>query len=253
MKKLSFLLIFVLMIVTIIPYGVAEAFTLHSGVSFGMSTEEVIQNETDAGFTTKPTEYKKKEGGKADSLIMISGSIAGIDNSQIIYSVSNESGLIAATYTFDNSITVIAPEDDSKKALMYKTIQDQLVKVYGEPTNDDHYWLSAAAYIGFEPLCIYPWFDGWYPGGASARLVPDTNYYDAWLLKQDNGKAIVILHWWGKGTMMTNTYEHYLGYQEYEYEDIINGIEKVKEEEKNAEEEEIRKEQEKQNQLENDL
>lgn len=252
MKKQMALLIYVLLFASIVPYGVAEVFTLHSGVTFGMSEENVIQQENDAGFTTESTEYNQKGKGRADSLLMVSGSIAGIEESSIIYSVSNENGVIAATYRFDKGITVLTSEDDPKQARMYKTIQDQLCKTYGEPTNDDHRWLSAVVKIGFEPLCIYPWFDSM-PEYASAELVPDMEYSDAWLIKKDDGKAIVILHWWGKNTKFMNSFEHYLGYQEYEYEDINKGVEKVIEEEKIAEEEEIRKEQEMHNQLENDL
>ena len=80
MKKYISILIAVLVVMASVS-GLAEDFSIHSGVSNGMTREEVINLETAAGFEVEESE----------DYITVKGKIASIENSAIRYYFEDDS------------------------------------------------------------------------------------------------------------------------------------------------------------------
>ncbi len=112
MKKiLSILIIFSFIIVSIIENASAEDFTLHSGITFGMTMDEVKKIEEKNGYTVnKSTEvysFYDESGqykvGETNNTLFIRGSIAGIADSKAIFYFNDEGKLYAMVYAFDDN------------------------------------------------------------------------------------------------------------------------------------------------------
>ena len=84
-----------------------DEFTLHSGVKFGMTRDEVIKIEEAKGFTTSdwPTVYLyyDDEGnytGWKTYALLVMGSMAGMPDSQLYYYFDEDDKLFSAVYRF---------------------------------------------------------------------------------------------------------------------------------------------------------
>lgn len=155
----------------------AEEFTLHSGVTFGMTIDDIKALEESKGFETSQNEFRPNE-------IVISGTIAGIERGAlIIYTVDEQGRLFKACYFLGNNAAPAA-----QRISEYETINDALTQKYG-----------ASAYN---------------TGNMQIANVPDTLFgeettgfkfcqgvaggeiytYNQWLLDQEDGSKILIDH-----------------------------------------------------------
>lgn len=116
MKKMLCLVISLIVLLGSVA-ALAEEFTLHSGVKFGMTREEVAAAEKANGFKTK-------DNSSYDTLD-VEGFIAGYDNSDIMYSFKNNS-MTSAHYHFGRN-------DDK----VFPAVKETLISKYGEPIYED--------------------------------------------------------------------------------------------------------------------
>ena len=107
---------------------ILDGFTLHSGVKFGMTMDEVIEIEKNAGFDAKKENlddmyafYCSNKHSK--TCVSVSGQIAGVNGASIVYHFSKYGNLEAAVYG-------LAHDD---KAGRYDPIRSSLIKKYGNP------------------------------------------------------------------------------------------------------------------------
>lgn len=122
MKKILCLVISLIVLLSSVS-SFAEEFIIHSGVMFGMTREEVIALETDAGFKVIESE----------EYITVRGKIASIDESAIRY-YFDENALTTAWYRLGGNHSSIgnSPYDPDS----FDVVEDALVNKYGEPNFD---------------------------------------------------------------------------------------------------------------------
>lgn len=116
MKKMLCLVISLVVILSSVS-ALAEEFTLHSGVKFGMTREEVTAAEKANGFRTQ-------ENSSYDTLD-VEGFIAGYDNSEIMYSFK------------DNSMTSVHYHFGQNDDKVFPAVKATLISKYGEPIYED--------------------------------------------------------------------------------------------------------------------
>lgn len=118
MKRLvSLLMVFAMMMISA---AWAEEFTIHSGVKFGMSVDEVIAAEKANGFSAK-----LNDNGE----VSFEGQVAGYKETNVYYQFVNQC-LVSAKYQFNANRT----KDD-----IFKVVQGTLTEKYGEPIAEDGY------------------------------------------------------------------------------------------------------------------
>lgn len=233
MKKILCLLISMIVLLTV-GSAFAEAFTLHSGVQFGMTMDEVIQNEKNAGFAKAIKEelhISKSYNCRADHDIIsirISGQIAGVANSSITYHFRNDGRLDSAVYILGN-------KSDRK---VYTNIRKSLINKYGEPDEE-----MSAVWHAFLDMDVYSETDyridnPVFVTSVTPVLYENIKYYydDSWLIPQNDGGYVIIT-----GCQFTEdiaytllndsgTYLYtYVGYQYFSKEEIENAISKATE------------------------
>ena len=121
MKKIiSLFLVAIITTALVVEKGFAEDFTIHSGVIFGDTKEEVKAKETlDSG-----------ESGLINSgdCLIYNGKVAGYDDTNVFYQFDETSGkLFNALYYFRG----LGDQGNNQ----YKKFKEQLEKKYGEPLN----------------------------------------------------------------------------------------------------------------------
>ena len=135
MKKIISLILMIAMLISVSAFA-EEEFSLHNGVKFGMTSEEVAAIEEASGF--KYHQY--------DTHGTIDGKIAGQEDASIFFYYNNspdaydipyceDNGLYKCTYGFSNG--------------SYDTLYDALVSKYGQATydlNDQHISVSQSFY-----------------------------------------------------------------------------------------------------------
>lgn len=222
----------------------ASDFSLHSGVTFGMTIDEVIEAEYANGFLGKKEnltyayygyagDYRKKE---IQGLI-INGSIAGIENSYIYYYFNDSKKLIEAIYVFgkpqSNNLV-----DDSLLS-QYDIIEKQLGKKY---SND---WTDV---------------NSLFPTSLDALVSENSVIYKCsnHKIKQNGEASVYLSHWlttyndtdqaYDLDFLLSSTGKHYLSYRVIEDKTIEkqSEIEREKEEKEKEEKEELEKEKEQQ-------
>ncbi len=231
MKKVLCLLISVIIVFTSVS-AFAEAFTIHSGVQFGMTMDEVIQKENDAGFTNafkmeleESMIYNCPEDHDTVS-VRVYGQIAGVNNSKIMYHFSDNGGLDSALYLLGRA------SDD----MVYTNIRKSLIKKYGEPDKT----LSAVwhAFLDMDVYSDADYFtDNPNVSGTNMKFNNIKCYYDeSWLIPQDDGGYVIITGYnYSKDLIigspndtMRNFYT-YIGYQYFSKVEIENAISKATE------------------------
>lgn len=118
-KGLSILIILLVFMSSIVGSASANEFTLHSGVAFGMTTEQVIQLEQKAGFEVETSEDDP-------NILKIQGKIASVESSRIKYQFANNK-LYYARYD-------LGSDQINRGFEGYKKIQESLESKYGKPT-----------------------------------------------------------------------------------------------------------------------
>ena len=114
MKKIVGLLYMIVMLLSISAFA-EDTFTLHNGITFGMTADEVIQQEQAAGF-----EYTV-DNQSARKLIII-GKVAGYDETSINYIFADDGTLSCMQYTFHNG----------NQSSVYQAMENTLAKKYGK-------------------------------------------------------------------------------------------------------------------------
>ena len=134
MKKGLVLIIVSILLTCMLGSAIAEDFALHSGVTFGMTMDEVERIETEKGFTvtrshsqfafyTELGEYK----AKSCDVLIISGSMAGIGGSTLTYYFDDNGLLVTSLYEFGEH-----------NLSSYNQIQDLINNKYVNRETDDY-------------------------------------------------------------------------------------------------------------------
>ena len=210
MKKLIALLVTLVLFLSIFCSSIAEEFTLHSGVRFGMTQEEVIAKETEKGFspyaTTMKYTYYDENGGyyKGDTnALSIAGSMAGIANSHLYYYFDENNKLFAAVYEFGGELMIEA----------YNDIQATIEKKYNEQKTQEEYKVTHVV-------------DTFYGGMWTGKVYAFKDIQ----IKLDNGSIITITHalfypdtsTGAEGNLKFGYGRHYLEYHLSTREEIDN-------------------------------
>ena len=130
MKKIGLLLGIMLLVICLTSTAFADAFTLHSGVMFGMTIEEVEKLEKEAGFSTEVSSYVILRDEGATEL-EVSGTIAGVSDATIEY-IFYDNKLVEADYRLYSAYTTGE----------YNTFLSTMKNKYGEP-NAPEAWITA--------------------------------------------------------------------------------------------------------------
>lgn len=150
MKKLLGLVVALLLLVG--SFASAEEFTLRNGIAFGDTMDEVLEKETfaiDEVVDSIEEEEEESEGSEDESEELLPYSIkterstlAGIDDSYIIYSFDKDKTLQEVEYVFRSS------KNENMINTDYEAINKSLISKYGNPlgyTNGDCYVFTGQA------------------------------------------------------------------------------------------------------------
>ncbi len=130
MKKIGLLLGIMLLVICVTSTVFADAFTIHSGVVFGMSRDEVQKIESTAGFSTETDDDPLfREDGIVE--LEIQGNIAGVSDARIEYLFKEDKLTEAVYYLFSKY-------DNGN----YDTFLSSMKNKYGEP-NANEIWVAA--------------------------------------------------------------------------------------------------------------
>lgn len=110
MKKIVSLMLMIAMLLSVSAFA-DEEFTLHSGTKFGMSVDEVVKLEQEAGFDVR------KSTLETDGFLQVKGKIAGHDDASANYYFTDSGALYRMYYRFSG--------DD------YQAMENTLEKKYG--------------------------------------------------------------------------------------------------------------------------
>lgn len=174
MKKVSCFLV-VLILVFSSAVGLAEEpFTLHSGVHFGMTHDEVYEAESKEGFIA--SEYELNEIRESYSFD-VKGMIAGVNDASIRYYFGMNDSLHEAVYMLYSS-----GNSTDRRDVFFDTLSTK----YGEPNADDK-WVSSlesgAAMTDRVPTIMINSIFG--------SVIQETND-DVWLIEQNDGSYVSI-------------------------------------------------------------
>lgn len=138
MKKITAVIIILVLILNLsISVALADGFSIHSGVEFGMTLDQVKAQESSTGFTVSAGDLSYSALGYKNDKSMVAitkaafgtndpptvhGSIAGFDDSYIYY-FFNDDKLVSAIYHFG----------EKNKSDRYDTVSSALESKYGEP------------------------------------------------------------------------------------------------------------------------
>ena len=203
-KLLSVSIMFVLLFTFSRCYAESE-FTIHNGTKFGMSKEEIISLEKASGFQLHDTKAVVAAVPGAH-IISANGKIASIENSDIYYFFDKDDSLYSVFYWLSMSN---ANSND------YNTVEDSLIKKYGNPNNDLIY---IATEINYETLNYFYLI---------LRTVPTK--YSIWLVPTNNDNYVLILHSYYTGSINVHT----VGYQIVSSQTINAAKESIEQNNKN--------------------
>lgn len=184
-RMVAIFLVVALMSISVFAY--ADDFTIHSGVKFGMTMDEVVETEKAAGFTAEKEdidEYEKYHcSAKHDSKVLsLNGQVAGVKGANITYHFTKDGKLDAAVYGLTTS-------DSSGK---YDPIRTSLIKKYGDPdTSMSEVWhtLLKPDIYGWPDYCL----ENYNVESINFKCTIDYVYNDSWLVPQDDGSYVLIV------------------------------------------------------------
>lgn len=229
MKRLVSLLIALIMALTSVS-ALAEGFSVHSGVEFGMTMDEVIRKEKDAGFSNvevyeledKDNKYCVNKHSSAG--VKVCGQIAGFDGAFIVYHFQENGGMDAAIYTLDFNFS---------GENQYATIRESLAKKYGDPDP-----LMSDVWHTYLDMDVYAFPDDQYESFKDTAGVSCTityTYDDSWLVPQDDGSYIIVsgcnynLYVKSSYSGTLSSYVTTVGYQRFTEEEVNAALAKAKE------------------------
>lgn len=182
-------------------------FSLHSGVTFGMTRDEVIKKEEAAGFQMikdmlppekaavnlyTDIDHFYDEAQLPD--LFASGTFAGIELSEMAYWFNDQGQLFRMQYSLD------AWETDEQDQ---QNIQNSLVAKYGEPTYSSEKGTNVKSVVNGYPVT----YSGWQREGSysvPARWKPElmlsvryeiSNEEDiTWVIPDENGSYVTIIN-----------------------------------------------------------
>lgn len=199
MKRTLVLLTVILVVLTFSSVSLADRFTIHSGTAMGMSMNEVISLEKEAGFKMEKDTLVKKT--KAAKQIIGSGKIAGIEKSKVVYMFDNNDKLFSAVYDL-GSILLFKQSD-------YDSVEKTLTEKYGTP---DTSWYVIAKNIGYEPV---NYFNNKLESGSAPSSA------SSWMVDNGDGTCVIVSHFKMSGPFFDRTFTiHIVGYQQYSVDDI---------------------------------
>ena len=164
MKKITALMTLIL-ILTMCNSAFADSFSIHSGVQFGMTKNEIIALESANGFEARQDSHY---GG-----LIVEGKIAGYHGSDIRYSFK-DNALTAAHYHFGSS--------DSN---VFSTIKETLVSKYGTPLHEKMDGYIKFDTYGLNAIDTYNEF--------ASFLGCDIRGFSQWLYPIDGGYVDIML------------------------------------------------------------
>lgn len=226
MKKMLCLVISLIVLLGSVS-ALAEGFSIHSGVEFGMTMEEVIQKEKDAGFSDVEIyeiddfEIKYCSDEHSPKGVQVYGQIAGADGANIVYHFQENGGMDAAIYTLNASST---------NKDRYAAVRESLTKKYGKPDS-----LMSDVWHTYLDMDVYSYADSCYEKynnpsiGMSCEI--EYSYNDSWLVPQDDGSYIIISGCdYDMDVTRAGTFHITLiGYQHFTEEAINTALAKAKE------------------------
>lgn len=228
MKKIV-LPILMIMVLTLTSFAFADDFSIHSGVKFGMTIDEVTSAESAAGFTPESSEipeffsYHCNKSHDASGIV-VSGQIAGVRGAAIYYHFTKEEK------TLDAAVYLLAFSDSPSDT--YSTIRSSLITKYGEPENSmSEIWHSALKPDVYSyPDNAYEQFNAKVSGACEINY----KYNDSWLIPQDDGSYVLITGIdvvQSIKTFSTNySYMTFVGYQHYSKAEVESLLELVQNE-----------------------
>lgn len=192
MKKIISLILMIAILISVSAFAEGD-FTLHSGVKFGMSLNEVRTCESENGFTLE----KYLSGNTYNTN---SGKIAGLDSSRIYYSFDGDK-LVQAKYEFPTGSDYAYNQSVEESKSDYAKISDLLNEKYGiseyNTLTGKIYAVSKMIDTGDAVLTCSSFgeHDLW---KQSDRAWANTDYttisYEEWLIEQPDGSGIYIHH-----------------------------------------------------------
>lgn len=207
MKRTISILVLLTLLICLIGSAMADPFTLHSKVIFGMTPDEVSSYEKDAGFTLSDKEIKYGTS-KAKLAKIVEGTIAGLAGSEIHYYFDKDNNLYSATYWLGSIFNSTRAE--------YESLDAALVKKYGASSD---IYLPIVERIGFESN---DYLSEWGLSRKNSKVYPQ---YSSWLIQQDDGSYVAIVHYYESATVMgIDMTFHILGYQLYSADEINNEL-----------------------------
>lgn len=181
-------------------------FPLHSGVTFGMTRDEVIKKEEAAGFQmikdmTTPDKAAVSLGTTIDHFydeaylpdLFSTGTFAGIPNSDVAYWFNEQGQLFRMQYSLNCW-------DDTEQSR--QNIQNSLVAKYGEPTYSSEKGTNVKSVANGCPVTYSGWHRvGHYRTPAYQNLEATTyfgisNEQDiTWVLPDEKGSYITVINY----------------------------------------------------------
>ena len=190
MKKIISLVLMVAMLISISAFAEDE-FTLHNGTKFGMTVEEVINQEMMNGYTVVKSEDFDGLYGE--------GIIAGRSPSALRFFFDDEAerGMVQCNYVFFTT-----------SETNFNNMNDQLIKKYGEPTYTAENDTFCPVPIKYQPYryglyaasCPYTYRSltentfSTSDGSFQYYFAYECPLYSQWLIPQTDGGAILIDH-----------------------------------------------------------
>ena len=175
-----------------------DVFTLRNGITFDDNVEDVKSKET-----LKVKEERDEETNKP-SLSVENATVAGIDDTTILYLFDDDERLQEMSYRFDST--------DFQDIMLsnYEDLYDGLVRKYGEPlgyTNGDSYLIVSDA---FELAAfMYMFFD---MGGG----VGDYDKYAEWVVEGPDYNVKIDIMGFHYGSSYSDvSYNLYLSYRRF--------------------------------------
>lgn len=117
MKKVFSIFLFLVLLFTALSSCFAEDFTIHSGVKFGDTTNDILSKENLSLVNT------------TDTMVFYNGTVAGINNVNVVYFLDDNGKVKEATYEFPSSSSI----GFSDVLVEYNGLLSALTEKYGTP------------------------------------------------------------------------------------------------------------------------
>ena len=212
MKKIAALLLVLFICLNVICPAIAEEFSIHSGVKFGMTMEEVMNAEKNAGFQVAKDSLSDLSLGynckelHSDICLSVNGKIAGVDGANITYHFDKTTGsLVGALYVLGIN----------RDVSFYETFRETLVKKYGKAdTSLSEIWHTLLKLDSFSNADYF--------GNMGANIT--YLYNDAWLLPQEDGNYVAISGVYYVLSVGKNRLTYTLIDYQYFEKEVIDGV-----------------------------